>query len=116
MDIKEMNIDGHDIRFVNNTWEKRYSWGHETTLYIDDKKINTSKCRYYNRTWECYRYQSIMKNCVSNTMETYKTDFINLYKLHNGIKRLCGQKKEDCMQQLQNDCYYNLLKSAYNSL
>lgn len=116
MNIKEMQIDGHDIKFVNNTWETRYSWGHETTLFIDNEEINTSKCRYYNRTWECYQYQSIMKNCLYNYMDRVKTCFIDAYKLGHNIKRLCGNKKADCLQLLEDFEQYKMLKNAYKSL
>lgn len=116
MECKNMNIDGYDVQFINNTWCTRHAWGHETTLYIDGEKINASKCRYYNRTWECYQYQSIMKNCVYECIEENKKDFIKGYKYNHGIKRLCGEKRKDCMEEWEKAPYHNLLKSIYNNL
>lgn len=116
MNIKELAVNGHDVKFVCNTWETRYSWGHQADLYIDDEKINTSKCTYYNRTWESYQYQSVMKNCLYEYMQNVKDAFIRGYKYNHDIKRLCGEKRDDCMQEWEKAPYHNLLKSIYESL
>lgn len=116
MNIKELAVNGHNVKFVCNTWETRYSWGHQADLYIDDEKINTSKCTYYNRTWESYQYQSIMKNCLYEYMQNVKDAFIYAFKSGHNIKRLCGAKKDECMNLLNDFEHYKMLKSIYTSL
>lgn len=120
MEIKRLKINmqghEHDVQFINNTWETSYAWGHETTLFVDDFEINYSKCRYYNRTWERYAYQSVMKSCVYNHLANLKHYFINDYKSKNNIKRLCGKKLEDCNEKLHENYTYSLFEKIYKEL
>ena len=41
-------------------WETRYSWGHTAEVSVNYEVIARAKYRYYNRTWESYRYQSVI--------------------------------------------------------
>lgn len=45
-------------------YETRNSWGHKGYIWghVGDNYCNTNdfKIRYYNRTWECYRFQSLL--------------------------------------------------------
>ena len=60
--IYNREINGVKFTLVCESWSTRNSWGHEVTLYKNDfAKIGRAKIRYYNRTWECYQYQSAIK-------------------------------------------------------
>ena len=37
------------------------SWGHSATLYIDGVEKSHTHIRYYNRTWESYEFESVLK-------------------------------------------------------
>lgn len=38
----------------------RYGFRHLATLYRDHHEIGRTKACYYNRTWECYEFQSVI--------------------------------------------------------
>lgn len=116
MSMKKMSIDGHDIIFFNETWETYRAWGHKTTFYLDNIELNSAKCRYYNRTWECYQYQSIMKSCVYAYMEKIENMFLQDYKNSNGIKRFSKKSKEDAIAEMRKNTRYELLEKIYNAL
>lgn len=42
-------------------WETRNAWGH--MAYCPELDIS-NKCRYYNRTWESYRFETAIKGCL----------------------------------------------------
>ena len=42
-------------------YETRYSWGHKGWLYRDGETIGYKKITYYNRTWECYQFESLLQ-------------------------------------------------------
>lgn len=72
-DVKELadrfHFDLSDIQFQCEYYETRNSWGHKAVA-IDvptSTILAKNKFRYYNRTWECYTYQSILKNLVRKT-------------------------------------------------
>lgn len=45
-------------------WETRYSWGHAAKVTVGYEKIATAKRRYHNRTWEAYRFQSVLHDVI----------------------------------------------------
>ena len=49
--------DFKDVSFFCDYYETRNSWGHRG--HVMGLGLNT-KIRYYNRTWECYTYQSLL--------------------------------------------------------
>ena len=71
--IYNKEINGVKFTIVCESWCNRNSWGHIVTLYKNDTvKIGRVKIRYYNRTWESYRYQSAIKSVIYNTIEAIK--------------------------------------------
>lgn len=47
------------VYFNCNYYETRNSWGHKGYFMIGLETIK-ARIRYYNRTWECYTYQSLL--------------------------------------------------------
>lgn len=45
-------------------WETRYSWGHTAEVSVNYEVVARSKFRYYNRTWEAYRFQSVIHSAL----------------------------------------------------
>lgn len=88
------NINGVKFEFVNNYRANRSGFVHETQLFRDNQFMAEDKAQYYNRTWECYTYQSVMKSVVYNLLENCMENFKNSWKEKHGIKRLTAGKKE----------------------
>lgn len=57
-----------DIRVYCNYYETRNSWGHKGHVETNTHYLNKGKIRYWNRTWECYTYQSLLKFLVRGAM------------------------------------------------
>ena len=62
------------VVFTCYTQNTTYGFRHIATLgyndTIDAKYIKSDivgKASYYNRTWECYKYQTVLKRAISNT-------------------------------------------------
>lgn len=73
-DVKEL-IDRYqfqdelkDIRVYCQYYETRNSWGHKGHVETSTHYLNKGKIRYWNRTWECYTYQSLLKDLVRGAM------------------------------------------------
>lgn len=45
-------------------WETRYSWGHTAEVSVNYNTVSRAKFRYENRTWESYRYQSVIHSAL----------------------------------------------------
>ena len=83
--IYNKEINGVKFTLVCESWSTRNSWGHEVTLYKNEfAKIGRAKLRYYNRTWECYQYQSaihyVISQAINDIKEAAKITFKELHK------------------------------------
>lgn len=53
-------------------YETRYSWGHKGWLYRDGAEIGYKKITYYNRTWERYTFESLLR-CLADKAKKHLT-------------------------------------------
>lgn len=116
MEIRKIVKNGNEYEFVNETWETYNAWGHKTTLFVNGSLWETNKIRYYNRTWECYQYQSCMQGCMYQLIDKMEKAFIYSYKQQHNIKRLTSEKREQAMNDLRQNEKYQELKAVYNDL
>ena len=96
-------INDSEYIFFNESWSVGMRWGHKTTLHENGVEITEARARYYNRTWEAYQYQSVMKNAVYKLINELLFYAIVKYKFENNIKRLTQEKKEIVKTQLKKD-------------
>lgn len=62
--MKTFTINKH-IKIEAEYYETRYSWGHKAYLFINGHEVVDDKITYYNRTWESYQFQSILKSIIN---------------------------------------------------
>ena len=83
------------LDFTNRYGSTRSGFFHESKLYFDSELLSSAKLSYLNRTWECYPYQSAMKQAVRNAIENEIAE----EKSKRQIKRLTKQLRE----QIENE-------------
>ena len=93
-------INGNEYTFINNSRGNRSGFVHETKLYKNNALIGQNKVQYYNRTWECYTYQSVMKGVVYTLINAEYEAFKNEYKERHNIKRLTKAKETEVYKEL----------------
>lgn len=116
MEIRKVNLNGNLYEFINEYKSTRNGFKHVTHLFKNGREISSNTSHYINRSWEAYTYQSSMKSCVWKLLEEHKKDFIRIYKKMNNIKRLSGNKKEECMELLKQDLEYIELSKLLEEL
>lgn len=95
MEIRRIKCkSGNEYNIVNEYWETSLAWGHKSTLVASYGEIVSNKVRYYNRTWECYTYQTCMRGLVEKVLDDEQKRYITDFKEKNGISRLTSQKKD----------------------
>lgn len=106
MEIKKIICkSGNEYNIVNEYWETSRAWGHKSTLIAPWGEVASHKVRYYNRTWESYRYQSCMGQLLSNILENNQKSYITEYKEKNNISRLLADKKAEVIKEWQQKEY-----------
>lgn len=116
MSITRKTINGAEYEFINDCYGNRSGFVHESNLKKDGRFIGHNKCQYYNRTWEVYTYQTVMKGLVYNLMEELKESFKESWKESHGVKRLVESKRKLMMEDLEKMPSYMDLKELYSSL
>ena len=106
-----------EFKIVAYTYETPSSWGHKAELIRNnDHTLNTYKIRYYNRTWECYQYQSVIKSVLNDYIDYLIKDYINDYKTQNSITRLKSQQREELIRQAKMTPLVEKLETFYKEL
>ena len=112
--IHNKEINGVKFTIVCESWWNRNSWGHIVTLYKNDTvKIGRVKIRYYNRTWESYRYQSAIKSVIYNTIEAIKEAAKIAFKQLHKYKVLTKKRAAEFTEYLKKDPEYNIYNDLY---
>ena len=68
---------------VCNSESTSYGFRHIATLHKNGISIAKAKICYYNRTWECFEYESILLKIVDENFEDKEKN-----KLMTAIKKL----------------------------
>ena len=107
-----------EFKIVAYTYETSSSWGHKAELIRNtDYTLNTYKIRYYNRTWEKYEYQSVIKSVISDYLNYLLNEYINDYKADNNIKRLKKSIRDELVKQCkESNEFYQKLETFYEEL
>ena len=80
------------MEFKNKYKSTRSGFSHTSRLYSDTGDlISEATCRYLNRTWESYDFQSSMKAAVLKAIDSE----IQKQKNLQGIKRLTQKKRDE---------------------
>jgi hypothetical protein len=90
-----VKVNGKEYRFVNEGWSTSRSWGHKSSLYVNDLFVDSNKVTYINRTWESYRFRTCMIDLIWNLLDRKLKDFIDSMKSSNNIKRLSKDKRDE---------------------
>ena len=83
------------MEFINNYGSTRSGFFHTSKLFYNNELLSEARASYSNRTWECYPYQSVMKQAVRNAIDNE----IVQEKTKRQIKRLTKSLRE----QIENE-------------
>ena len=92
METKKIN---DRFSFVNEAKNTRNGFSHKSTLFQNDVNIGSGSCQYLNRTWESYRFQTSMKECVHNIIKEEHNYLIDRFKIDFNKNRTTKQEKDD---------------------
>lgn len=103
--IKKIELDGITFEVFGQYWETRQSWGHNGYLLIDGHEVSRERIRYYDRTWEGYRFQSAGRGAVYNYIKQLKDAALNRYREATGrVVARVRRELENIADVLDNFC------------
>ena len=115
MEIKKYEVNGKEFEFVCDSWETSRAWGHEVHLFYNNNEIVSNRVRYYNRTWECFRYQTCMLGAISKRKDEILEMHLDNYKYKNNISRFKkGEKEKEIEKYTTENEMYIALSELYD--
>lgn len=108
--IVKKTVNGVEFEFVNSFRGNRSGFVHETTLFRNGRMEGTNKIQYYNRTWECYTYQSVMKGLVSELLGDCRKAWETAWKNDHGVKRLTEARRKAMMEDFEGNLPNNYME------
>lgn len=112
MELKKFEIDGREVEFVNQFRGTRSGFAHDTTLFIDGRKVAEHTCHYLNRTWECYTYQTVMKRAVDEVEDREIAYLKDKFMRAHEYKKLTAKRKEE----FDAECRQSTLLNFYRAI
>lgn len=72
-------IEGHDVLIHCEVYSYTYGWGHRACIvYCGDDFVNFKKrITYYNRTWEAFKFESVIYKVVREFFGKSNYQFIS---------------------------------------
>ena len=118
MSITKKAINNNEYMFINHSRGNRSGFVHETELYQNDRLISEYKIQYYNRTWECYQYQSVMRGAINILIGEIKESYKNAWKDAHGVKRLTEARRKAMQEDFEKNPPENYaeLEELYKTL
>lgn len=116
MELRKIIINNNEYLFTNEFASNRMGFRHITRLFKNDYEIGKYSCQYYNRTWESYDYQSVMRGCINDIIDKALKLFISEYKEKNNVTRLTKEKRELVEKNFYNNEDIKELKQVYDEL
>lgn len=116
MRIIKKEVNGNEYMFVCETWDRSNAWGHKCTLFVNGNEYETDSCRYYNRTWERYTYQSVCIGCIQKLIQKWIESEKYCFKRDHGYKRLTKERNERLEKKLEKNERLNELKAVLEML
>lgn len=95
MEIKKIKIGDNEIEFVNESYNTRNGFKHVSTMFINGIEKRSHTCHYYNRTWECYRYQTVMMGLVNDRLNDIIEYAKTIFKEDKGYKKMTADRYEE---------------------
>lgn len=98
-----------EFEFRCSGYETNYSWGHEVELYVHGVRVLKTRKRYYNRTWEAYEYQSVMRDALARYKDAMLAEILTKHKIENGLERLSAKRKKQLTEEFKQTADYKEL-------
>lgn len=94
-DIIVKKIGNNEYTFECKSVRQGKGFAHKVILRKNGVEIERNSVQYYNRTWECYQYQSAMHGCVQKLIDPLFDSAERIWKMQNNRKQIRKAERED---------------------
>lgn len=113
--------NGFKILLSADSRGTRHGFAHDAKITVWAKNMfcgrdATAHCYYLNRTWEMYRYQTVLQRVCRAAMAGRADELLAAYKTDNGYQRMTKKRAAEFTETLNNDAEYTAINSVLQQL
>lgn len=112
----EIIVNGKKFDFYNEFRNTRNGFAHDTQVYVNGFYSGKAHCYYLNRTWEKYRYQSVMMEWVYKEKQERRNYNKTKFLHEHGYKRMTAARIPLYDEWEKQDEYMKTLAMLKNEL
>lgn len=114
----KFEIENTNVEFICETVDTRSGFAHVAEMYIGNDMYPYGKGRvnYYNRTWECWRYQTVCRRIVAEMLEGIEARLKSDLKIENGWSRMTAERNKVLEEVVLGDSDYKFYLQLYREL
>lgn len=102
-----------NLTLVCDSRSTRVGFAHDCNGFINDFQFcDKASIHYYNRTWECYTYQSVILKYLNECLEFIYNRTKENYKYVNKLSRVTPKSKNEIWKLFQENKNAILLQRA----
>lgn len=111
-------IENTNVEFICESVDTRSGFAHVAEMYIGNDMYPYGKGRvnYYNRTWECWRYQTVCRRIVAEMLEGIEASLKSELKNDNEWQKMTPKRKEVLADVIANDERHQFYLELYRKL
>jgi len=87
--------NGHEYQFLCETGSTRSGFSHTCHLLRDGGEVAVDTVHYINRTWESYRFRTVMCRAIESLIGEEKKYLEDEYRKEHGISRMTAKRREE---------------------
>ena len=99
-------LNGDDLSIICFVFDTGRSWGHRAVIQNTGEQV---KINYYNRTWEAFKYESVLYKAVE-AYYPYAKQKAEKALIYKQLKAIAEYKREEAQKWLDD------FKKAYDAL
>jgi hypothetical protein len=117
MTIKKLSVFPVNFEFICDSKSNKSGFKHTCTMFVNGVQFTQKSIQYYNRTWESYQYQSILKATFKSYIDFIYYDLLDKFKNDNNYQKMTCKRYQEFRQNLLNtDIFYQALLSKFVDL
>lgn len=100
---RRVKVNGHQYDFLCQSRGTRSGFAHDCFLLRDGHEWSKASSYYLNRTWESYRFRTVMLNAIYRLIQERKNELEAKYRGEHEISRMTAKRKEEFLKSIEDD-------------
>ena len=95
--------NANEYEFVCEFGKTRDGFKHVCDVFVNGRRVASASCNYYNRTWECYEYQTVMLRAIEQMIIAHTDDMERAFKREKEYQKMTKKRRAEFNEIMDSD-------------